>query len=148
MTTMNNKPVQPKQNHEVNKEKIHPWRLCPVGEHWVCTHKMRVRPSKEHPKGYETIRKAHCAHNPSGKDILYPAEIKEIAEQNFANIEPKPCSLELSFGKNGSKYDDLIAGWTKYWNDIFTPQVPLNTNVVKALIASESMFDPKILANK
>ncbi|MFM8269078.1 MAG: transglycosylase SLT domain-containing protein, partial [Pseudomonadota bacterium] len=39
-------------------------------------------------------------------------------------------------------------GWTKYWNDVFKPQTPLDPDIVKALIASESGFDPTILANK
>jgi len=44
-------------------------------------------------------------------------------------------------------YDDLIAGWTKYWNDVLKPEEKLHPNVVKALIASESSFRPKQLAN-
>jgi len=58
-----------------------------------------------------------------------------------------PCSLSLKF-KNGSKYDQLIAGWVKYWNDVLEPKDPLDPNLVKALIATESGFDPTMLANK
>lgn len=144
----NNNAASENCHDKKDKEEVHPWRLCPAGEHWVCTHQMHVPPSKSFPEGHETIRHGHCARNPSGKDALYPDEIKEIDEQHFANVEPKPCPLELKFGKRGSQYDDLIAGWTKYWNDIFSPCESLDPNLVKALIASESHFDPNILANK
>lgn len=106
----NSNPVSKNHVEEQSKDKVHPWRLCPAGEHWVQTHQMHVPPSKEHPEGYETTRHAHCARNPSGKDVLFPDEIEKISEQNFKNVEPKPCSIELKFGENGSKYDDLIAG--------------------------------------
>ena len=35
----------------------------------------------------------------------------------------------------------------RYWNDIFKPSEPLDPNFVKAMIASESRFNPEILAN-
>lgn len=129
-------------------ERTHPWRLCPAGEHWVRTHNMDVPPSKAHPDGYETVRHGHCARNPSGKDILYPDEIKEISERNFSNVTPKPCTLNLEFGEIESKYDNFIAGWTKYWNDVLVPTDPLDPNIVKALIATESSFNPKTMADK
>jgi hypothetical protein len=31
--------------------KIHPWRICPLGQHWVREHPRRVRPSRRHPLG-------------------------------------------------------------------------------------------------
>ena len=142
---MKKNPMLPPKDDE--EKKVHPWRLCPVGSHWVREHSMRVLPSKTNPKGHVTTRHAHCARNPSGKDILFPDEINKISEQNFKNTEPKPCPITLNFGENGSKYDDLIAGWTKYWNDVLSPDKPLDPNLVKALIASESRFHPKILAD-
>lgn len=36
----------------------------------------------------------------------------------------------------------MIRGWTRYWNDIFKPAEPLDPGLVKALIATESGFDP------
>lgn len=50
---------------------------------------------------------------------------------------------EAAGGANKSQYDPLIRGWTKYWNDIFQPGDPLDPNLVKALIASESSFNTK-----
>ncbi|MBX9704033.1 MAG: transglycosylase SLT domain-containing protein [Silvanigrellaceae bacterium] len=147
MATINNNSAQTNQDTE-KKAKIHPWRLCPVGEHWVRSHSMHIPPSKKHPEGYETIRRGHCAQNPSGKDVFYPEEINKISEQSFKNIEPKACPLELNYGAGGSKYDYLIAGWTKYWNEVFTLSDPLDPNFVKALIATESSFDPNNLADR
>jgi hypothetical protein len=95
-----------------------------------------------------TTRHAHCARNPSGKDQLYPEEIQEIANQHFSDLKSQPCPLPSKFGARGSKYDDFIAGWVQYWNDVLKPDEPLEPNLVKALIASESGFDPNKLANK
>lgn len=155
------KNVQKKSSKKVSKKTvkqsvkakalpIHPWRLCPIGEHWVKSHQMKVPVSEKNPNGI-TIRRSHCAKNSTGKDQLYPDEIKEVSDRNFKKVTVRPCSIDLEFNKDnqlGSAYDELISGWTKYWNDVFAPQVKLTPNIVKALIASESMFDPKILANK
>lgn len=136
------KPQQPKEAHS--------WRLCPPGEHWVRTHPLRVPPSKFNPTGSVTTRNGHCARNPTGKDQLYPDEIHEIGAQNFSSLKEKPNSIDLGFTSKykGNQYDDLIAGWTKYWNEVLKPEVPLDPDVVKALIASESGFNPSILANR
>ncbi len=135
-------------NTIAKNQSIHPWRLCAQGRHWVREHSMHTPPSKKNPGGSTTIRHAHCANNPSGKDQLYPDEIQEMARQNFSKVMEKPCPFDLKFKKKGGQYDDLIAGWTKYWNDVLKPEVPLEPNIVKALISTESGYDPKILANK
>lgn len=129
-----------------SKKSIHHWRLCPAGEHWVRTHTMTTKPSKKNPSGGVTMRQGHCRLNPTHRDQLYPAEIQEMSSL-FPSLKSKPCPLPLNFS-NGSKYDDLIAGWTQYWNDVLNPSPLLKPNLVKALIASESAFDAKILANK
>lgn len=132
---------------DTQEQKIHPWRLCPAGEHAVKTHPLHTRSSLSHPDGETTTRHFHCARNPSGKDQLYPLEIREIGDQHFSNLKKKPCPIPLDF-KNGSKFDDLIAGWVQYWNEVLKPEIPLEPNFVKALIASESGFNPRKLANK
>ncbi len=132
----------------ISTQSIHPWRLCAPGRHWVREHSLHIPPSKKNPGGSTTIRHAHCADNPSKKDQLYPDEIQEMAQQNFSKIKEKPCSIGLEFKEKGNQYDNLIAGWTKYWNDVLKPDIPLDPNLVKALIATESGFNPKILANK
>jgi len=83
-----------------------------------------------------------------GKDQLYPDEIFEMTARHFSKAIEQPCPLGLGFGEKGKQYDKLIAGWTKYWNDVFKPQEPLSPNLVKALIATESMFESDILARK
>jgi len=130
-----------------NQNSLHSWRLCPSGEHWRRTHPLRIPPSKKNPAGGVAIRHGHCVLNPTGKDQLYPDEIQEMADKNFSKVKKKPCPIDLGFKNRGDQYDDLIAGWTKYWNDVLKPETPLTPDIIKALIASESGFDPKILAN-
>ena len=134
------------QRTKKTPDKTHSWRLCPAGEHWVRTHPLTIPPSKNHPAGSVTTRRGHCAHNPSGRDQLYPDEIHEM-EDNFPKVKEKPCPLGLGY-ERGTQYDDLIAGWTQYWNDVLQPETPLDPNTVKALMASESSFNPKKLANR
>lgn len=142
------KAVKKKTKKIAEPKNIHSWRLCPAGEHWVRTHPMKIPPSKENPAGGVTTRHGHCARNPTGKDQLYPDEIQEMADQNFSEVKERPCPIDLGFKNKGDQYDNFIAGWTKYWNDVFKPKTPLDPNVVKALIASESGFNPKMLADK
>jgi len=126
----------------------HSWRLCPAGEHWVQTHPLRIPPGRNHPEGHTTTRHGHCALNPSGKDQFYPEEIREIAREHFGKVKNRPCPLELKYGRAGSAYDDLIAGWVQYWNDVLNSDEPLDPSLFKALIASESSFNPTALADK
>jgi soluble lytic murein transglycosylase-like protein len=39
----------------------------------------------------------------------------------------------------------LIAEWTQYWNQLLNPKIPLDPYLVKALIASESDFNPEAI---
>ena len=121
-------------------------KLCPIGEHWVRKHPMKVPPSKKSPAGV-TTRRAHCARNPTSKGKITPMDIKKIAKDPSFQSDKKPCPIPLRF-KSGGAYDDLIAGWVQYWNDVFKLDDPLTPNLVKALIASESGFDRKKLASR
>jgi hypothetical protein len=58
-----------------------------------------------------------------------------------------PCANELNFRGIGNSFDPLIAGWVQYWNEVLSPPTALDPNLVKALIASESSFKPKKLAD-
>jgi len=124
--------------------KSHPWRLCPPGEHWVVAHPLRIPPSEKNPAGSVTTRSAHCHGNPSRKDSIYADEITEIAQQNFADLKGAPTAYNLGF-KNGNDFDHLIRGWTKYWNEVFKPKEPLDPDLVKALIATESGFRTNVV---
>lgn len=122
----------------------HPWRLCPSGEHWVTSHPLHIPPSKKNPEGAVTTRLGHCHDNPSRKDSMYADEISEIAQQNFIKLVGSPTKNNLGF-RRGNEFDQLIRGWTIYWNEVFKPNEPLDPDLVKALIASESSFDPDVI---
>lgn len=119
-------------------EKKHPWRPCPLGQHWVREHPRTVSVSKKNPDG-QTIVDGHCRNNPSSHEIFVAEEIHKIASEYFKNLKHKPAPDSLGF-PNGNTYDDLIAGWTQFWNEIFKPKEPLDPDLVKALIANESDF--------
>jgi len=130
-------------------EKSHPWRICPIGQHWVTTHPLTV-PATENQNSYTTIRDGHCANNPerqkgtSVQDYLSAKEMTLIAETYFKDLSGPPATGRLSEFKDADKYDAFIRGWTKYWNEVLKPSQPLDPNLVKALIASESGFRPNI----
>ncbi|HLB59808.1 MAG TPA: transglycosylase SLT domain-containing protein [Bdellovibrionota bacterium] len=126
-------------------QRKHKWRLCPLGEHWVRTHLRKVSVSKKNPAGLTEVE-GHCRHNRSKKDEIYKDEINEISRTRFNSLKGSPFPCDLGFNKtkayNGNSYDSLIRGWTKYWNEVLKPKIPLDPNLVKALIASESSFNP------
>ncbi len=119
----------------------HPWRLCPAGQYYRKGSSVHpyVRTDGTHVNSHH--RSGTCAFNPSGKDQLYPEEINEMAKKHFANKLSMPCS------KENNKFDLCIAGWTKYWNDIFKELPRLDPNLVKALIQSESTFRERVTYN-
>ncbi len=128
-------------NLNVN-EKTHPWRICPSGKHFVKEHIVHVPPSKKHPEGETIEKEAYCAVNPSKKDILSFDEIQAMTEKYFYQLSGPPKSNVLKGYTDADKVDVEIRGWTRYWNDIFSFSDPLEENLVKALIVSESSFDP------
>lgn len=128
--------------------KIHPWRICPLGQHWVREHSRKTRPGRRNPLGLTSSVAGHCRENTSDKDQLYPDEIHEIALTRFPALRGKPSSYELGFGKATNEFDWLIRGWTRYWNDVLNPSPKLDPNLVKALIGSESSFDARLTNGK
>lgn len=122
-----------------------PWRVCPVGEHWVQRHPKHLKTGKI------TDHDGHCRKNPSKKDLLKGDEMDLIANsKRFLNPKVKVSKADLKIRmvnlEKQNKYDDLISGWTAYWNDIFQLKDPLHPNHVKALIATESKFKPNARA--
>lgn len=121
-------------------EKAHPWRVCPLGKYWVRAHPRNRVSSKGKP--YTQQMPGICRSGSSHKDHLYKDEIHEVAARSFSTLTGPPSSNQLDFGTDGSEYDALIRGWTQYWNDILKPSELLDADLVKALIASESGFNP------
>jgi len=125
------------------ERQLHPWRACPYGQHWVVRH-------PRYPVGRQIQDvDGHCRKNPSGKDLLKGDEIEFISKISpFQDSTPRPCSYRGPVKlPDADKYDVLIAGWCKYWNDIFKPDIPIDANFVKALIYSESRFKSNSSAN-
>lgn len=110
--------------------KVHPWRFCPTGQHWVRDHDRSNTRHGVH--GY-------CRHSRSGKDEIQELEMDEIASKFFNKLEGPPCSKALGFSQ-GNKFDDLIRGWTRYWNEVLQPPEALDPNLVKVVISTESSF--------
>lgn len=117
-------------------EKAHPWRRCSLGEHFVREHSIDKQST-----GGSVIVHEHCAKNPSCKEELSYAEIQYISEKYFADLVGGP-SRGLTEFNNSNAYDIEIRGWTRYWNDVFETKNKLSANLVKALIATESSFNP------
>jgi uncharacterized protein with HEPN domain len=126
---------------------LHPWRPCPRGYYFVRAHSRRVSLTAANPDGKASVRE-HCRRNPSGKDQLYPKEIPWMVEGGLQRLQPGDYPGTLVSPANANEYDALIAFWTRYWNEIFVPTIPLSPNVVKALFASESSFNPKVKAQR
>lgn len=93
-----------------------------------------------------TTRNTGCRVNPRRgkkkvpiKDYLHPHEMHAIADTHFKDLTGPPASGKLPY-EDGDKYDALIRGWTRYWNEVFQPKDPLDPGLIKALIATESGF--------
>jgi len=128
-------------NKSKTDDKAHPWRICPLGQHYVRTHLEHIPPSKKHPQGEIITRHEHCAHNPSHKDMLSLDEIHAISNKHFTDLSGPPAAGVLTAFYKADHYDQLIRGWVRYWNDIFGFDEPLNPNLIKALMATESSFE-------
>jgi len=130
-------------NKATEDDKAHPWRICPLGQHFVRTHLEHISPSKTRPQGEVITRHEHCAHNPSHKDMLSLDEIHVVSNKYFEGLSGRPTAAVLTDFDKADNYDQLIRGWVRYWNDIFEFEEPLNPNLIKALMATESSFNEK-----
>ena len=102
----------------------------------VREHPMHVPVSQKNPDGI-TTRDRHLRRL---KGTYLDATEIEVIFKNYArkNIT-YPAKKKLN-QPNSDKYDEIIAVWCDYFNKRFNSQPPLDLNVVKALIASESDF--------
>ena len=112
----------------------------------VREHPMEVPISKKNPDGV-TIRDRHLRHLKGA--FLDSTDIESV----FKNYDRKdlayPTKLKLTLKyKNADKYDEVIAVWTDFFNKKFKSDPAIDPDVMKALIASESSFNPDPLKNR
>ncbi len=112
----------------------------------VREHPMHVPVSEKNPTGI-TIRDRHLRRLKGTN--LDAAEIKSIFKNYDRKgiIYPTKGKLTKKY-KNADKYDEVIAVWTDYFNKKFNANSPIDPDVVKALISSESDFNPDPLGNR
>lgn len=107
----------------------------------VREHKMHVPVSEKNPSGI-TIRDQHTRRLKG--TYLDLNEIEKISKDYDKKNIVYPAKKKLT-QLNSDEYDDIIAVWCDYFNKKLGTNPPLEPNVVKALIASESDFrlDPR-----
>ncbi len=132
-----------KKEECVSLKPAHRWRLCPAGEHYREGSHVSSYEKKDGTVVTDHPRRSTCVKNRSGKDQLYSEEIREIPNRHFNKFKEQPLAKISEFGGKGQLFDSFIRGWTQYWNEVLLPDVPLEPEVVKALIASESSFNTK-----
>ncbi|MCB0392678.1 MAG: transglycosylase SLT domain-containing protein [Bdellovibrionales bacterium] len=103
----------------------------------VREHPRHVPVSKKNPDGI-TIVDRHPRRLPG--TYLDADEIKSTFKKHKRKGLVYPATKRLKEYKNADKYDELIAIWTDYFNKKFDANPPLDPDVVKALIGSESGF--------
>jgi len=108
----------------------------------VHEHPMHVPVSRKNPTGI-TTRHQH-------KRRVYTSTSAEELKEIFSSYSKKkvtyPSTGRLQNFPNSDLFDDLIAVWCDYFNQKFPPtppEAPLDPNIIKALIASESSFNTK-----
>ncbi len=111
------------------------------------TSRIRVTTVREHPRHVPVSEK-----NPDGITVvdrhirrlkgtyLDPDEIDSVFKDYDRKGLRWPTPGMLDEYKNADKYDELIAVWTDYFNKKFGIDPPLDPDVLKALVASESGF--------
>lgn len=104
----------------------------------VHEHPRRVPVSKKNPSGI-TVVDRHLRHI-DGK-YLDLNLIEETFKKYDKKSIPFPEKRKLGLADE-DKYDEYIAMWTDYFNKKLNLKSPLDPNMVKALIASESTFNP------
>ncbi len=108
-------------------------KVVPVREHI-----RKVPISKKNPQG-TTVVDRHLRHIDG--QYLDQKMIDEVFSSYKKNNLVYPSKNSLLF-PNGSKFDILIAVWCDYFNKKFGLNPGLDPNMIKALIATESGFDP------
>lgn len=138
---------EPKPKHDQHK-----WRMCEYKKSPVKDYVRHTHPSKKHPDGCDVIvHTSDCRANPSNRDELSYAEIQRITDYHFHGLSGIKSGVPAFLKRfaHGDDFDQYILGWTEYWNEVLARLYIksefeiLDPNLAKALIASESSFQPK-----
>jgi hypothetical protein len=111
----------------------------------VREHAMHVPISEKNLTGM-TIRSRHLRRLKG--TYLDVAEIESLFKSYDRKSIIYPTRGKLKEYPNADKYDYVIAVWNDYFNKKFNTYPPLDPDVVKALIASESSFNPDPKKNR
>lgn len=111
----------------------------------VREHPLHVPVSEKNPTGM-TIRDRHLRRLKG--TYLDATEIESILRNCDRKGIVFPTKGKLDDYPDADKYDDVIAVWTDYFNKKFNADPPLDPDVVKALMASESGFRTNPPKNK
>lgn len=106
----------------------------------VREHPRKVPPSKKNPAGI-TIVDQHKRRIPGSS--LCRDEVLDLAKNYELEGVIMPSSGKLAEFSKADDYDKTIGIWTDYFNKKFNTENPLDPDMVKALIASESSFNPE-----
>lgn len=112
----------------------------------VREHPLHVPVSQKNPTGI-TTRDRHLRRI---KGTYLDANEIELIFKNYDRKEivlPTKGKLSEKY-KNADKYDEVIAVWTDYFNKKFNTYPPLDPDVIKALICSESDFKSDPIGNR
>lgn len=104
----------------------------------VRAHPRKVPVSKKNPTG-QTIVDRHLRHIDG--QYLDLSMIEETFEKYTKKGLTYPAKSKLKV-PNEDKYDDYITVWVDYFNKKIGLRNPLDPDMIKALIASESTFKP------
>jgi hypothetical protein len=94
----------------IQDKKAHPWRICPIGKHYVKEHLIHTVPSKSHPDGMTVTCHEHCASNQSSKDELSHYEIQYIDNTYFSNLQ--------------ATWEEAIIEYKGYWDEVEAGEDP------------------------
>lgn len=103
----------------------------------VHEHPRRVRPSSTNPDGV-TIVDQHTRRVPG---TYLDRDNIEKTYQDYSRKEIQYPSAGKLPQKNADEFDEQIAVWTDFFNKTLKVDPPMDPDMIKALIASESDFD-------
>ena len=110
---------------------------CPLGQHYVKDHTRRTKKS-----GIVSIS-AHCRINPKGKEkLLHASNIRHLYYNRSQKQYPKLPAIKGFKGFH--KYDPMIQFWAEYWKDKGMLPKEVDPLLIKAMIAAESSFHPRV----